>query len=252
MTKIGFLEIFQNKKIRMILFSQQTFIKKLIKIKGNKISFSDKFSLNQGSLTKSRELFFISEHIFLRNSYNNIISKQTSHVVYKKHIFDSLSITPVVKSFWYNQKTKYCIDFGTGGGFPGLLLSIFFPEIFISLIDSIQRKTNFHNGIFDILELSNCNSMCIRGENFCNSSFHRNKYDLVTSRAVAELVDLLKIFLYISNSEGKFIAMKKISGCEKEIRDTSSYFSEFNLKLKCLVKIDRKNYGKVLILYKKL
>jgi 16S rRNA (guanine527-N7)-methyltransferase len=252
MTKLGFLEFHQNKKIRKILFPEHSFIKKLTKIKGNEISLSVKFDLNQGTLNKSRGLFFISEHIFLRNSYSNIISKQTSNVVYKKHVFDSLSITPVFKCFWYNQKTTYCIDFGTGGGFPGLLLSIFFPEIFISLIDSIQRKINFHNGIFDILELQNCNSICIRGENLSNSILYRKKYDIVTSRAVAELVDLLKIFLCISNAQGKFVAMKKISGCEKEIRDTSIYFSKFNLKLKCLVKIDRKNYGKVLILYKKL
>ena len=171
--------------------------------------------------------------------------------MYKKHIFDSLSIATVFKSFWLTDDVLNCIDFGTGGGFPGLLLSIAFPEIFISLLDSIERKVKFHIGIIGILNIKNCNSICLRGEQLGNLLVHQEKFDIITSRAVAELIDLLPLFSYITSSKGKLIIMKKIEGCEKEIDSTSIYFPDPKFKLKCLVKVDRKRSGKVIIIYKK-
>jgi len=200
----------------------------------------------------NRNLFLISEHIFLRNSYSNIISKQTSHILYKKHIFDSLTIAPTLKSFWCNKKNKNCIDFGTGGGFPGLVLAIAFPQIFFSMLDSIERKTKFHHGIIFVLNIKNCNSICSRGEYFISSISHRKRYDLVMSRAVAELVDLLELFVSMTNSDGKFIAMKKIKGCGNEFYITYNYSVKLNCKLKSLVKVDKTYLGKVLVIYKKL
>jgi 16S rRNA G527 N7-methylase RsmG len=91
----------------------------------------------------------------------------------------------------------------------------------------------------------------LRGEKISNSISHRNKYDIVTSRAVAELAELLKIFSTISNSKGKIIIMKKIEGFEKEINNTKNYFSELDFKVKCFIKVDKKKSGKLVILYKR-
>lgn len=209
-----------------------------------------RFSLEKKFSEKNKSLFYIAEHVFLRNSYNNIISKQTTNIIYKKHIFDSLTVSSVLRSFWGNTYPKCCIDFGTGGGFPGLVLSIFFPEMFIVLLDSIEKKNNFHMGMFNILDIKNCKSVCLRGENLVQLKVHRKKYDMIVSRAVAELTILLGLFSKMSKFNGKFIAMKKITGCGKEIDNTSSDFLNLKLKLKCLVKVDKKNLGKVLFLYK--
>ena len=218
----------------------------------SEINFSNNLKLNSKISNKNRNLFFICEHIFLRNSYSNIVSKQTSTILYKKHIFDSLSIASPFKSFWFNKKVKKCVDFGAGGGFPGLVLAIFFPQIFISMLDSIQRKTNFHNGIFSILWIKNCNSICSRGEHIIFSISHRKKYDVVTSRAVAELENLLELFVYITNSYAKFIAMKRIKGCSKELNSTHNLSIKLDFKIKSIIKIDKRYSGKVLIVYKKI
>lgn len=202
-------------------------------------------------LHKNRNLYFVSEHVFLRNNYNNIISKQSTNIIYKKHVLDSLTIVPFFKSFWYNKKPKACLDFGTGGGFPGLIISIFFPEIFISLLDSIEKKTIFHKGTLDIIKSPNCNSICLRGERLNYSINHLKKYDLVLSRAVANLGLLIELSKTLIKSAGMFIAMKKIDGCGKEINETVIVFSKQDVKLKCLVKVDTKRSGKVLFVLKK-
>ena len=249
---LGFTHIYMAKK-RNTVFQKKIFVQEThIMMKNIQHSLLDRIKLNDKAFYKNRSLFLVTEHILLRNSYNNLISNQTANIIYKKHIFDSLSISAILKSFWFNKKIKNCIDFGTGGGFPGLLIAILFPEIFISLLDSVERKTKFHMGILDILDLKNCNSICIRGEKIFKSIVHREKYDIVTSRAVSELIDLLQIFSIMSNIEGKFIAMKKIKSSGKEIKKTFVYFSEPKFKLKCLIKVDRTNTGKMVLIYKKI
>jgi len=250
--ELGFTHFYMVKK-RNSVYQKKIFVqKKVISMKNSQYSYLDKLELKNKTFSKNRSLFLVTEHILLRNSYNNLISNQTANIIYKKHIFDSLSISTILRSFWFNKKIKNCMDFGTGGGFPGLLIAILFPEIFTSLLDSIERKTKFHLGILNILELKNCNSICIRGEKIFQSIVHREKYDIVTSRAVSELTGLLEIFSIMSNTEGKFIAMKKIESCGKEIKNTFVYFSESKFKIKCLIKVDRINTGKVLLIYKKL
>jgi len=202
-------------------------------------------------LHRNRKLYFVSEHVFLRNNYNNIISKQSANIIYRKHVLDSLTLMPFFKSFWYNKKTKTCLDFGTGGGFPGLVISIFFPEIFISLLDSIEKKTIFHRGTLGIIRSSNCNSICLRGERLNYSINHLKKYDLVLSRAVANLGLLIELSKTLIKSTGMFVAMKKIRGCGKEINDTIVFPLKTDVKIKCLVKVDTKRSGKVLFIFKK-
>lgn len=240
-----------EKKDRII--SKKNFIEKPdMSLKNDKYNLFNKLKLERKTSKNNRSLFFITEHILLRNSYNNLVSNKTANVIYKTHIFDSLSIFWIFRSFWSTKKIKNCIDFGTGGGFPGFLVAIFFSEIFVSLLDSIERKTKFHFGVLEILNLQNCNSICIRGERIYQSIVHRTKYDIVTSRAVSELEDLLKMFYFMAKNGGKFIAMKRIKCCGKEIENTYTYFSEPNFKIKCLIKVDKRNDGKVLKIYKKL
>ena len=202
-------------------------------------------------LHRNRNLYFVSEHVFLRNNYNNIISKQTNNIIYKKHVLDSLTLAPFLKSSWYNKKTKTCLDFGTGGGFPGLVISIVFPEIFISLLDSIEKKTIFHRGTLDIIRSTNCNSICLRGEQLNYSINHQKKYDLVLSRAVANLSLLIELCKILIKPAGMFVAMKKIGGCGKEIKESVVFVSKPDVKIKCLIRVDNKKSGKVLVVFKK-
>lgn len=248
---INFVILLNPKKNPRSFFSKNTFIQEKVSIEFTKMNLSNSLENYKTLLKGNKNLFYVSEHVFLRNTYNNIISKQTTNVIYKKHIFDSLSLAPFFKSFWHTKKEKTCLDFGTGGGFPGLVLSVFFPQIFISLLDSIEKKNSFHIGILNIIKSDNCNSICFRGEKLGHSINYQEKYDLVLSRAVADLSLLICLSITFLNTKGKFTAMKKINGCAKEINNTMVFFSKPNIKLKCLVKIDNEKMGKVLVVFKK-
>lgn len=118
--------------------------------------------------------------------------------VYLKHFYDSLTIIKIVD---LNNVSTLC-DVGTGAGFPGIVLKIFYPHLKITLIDSLQKRVNYLNGIIKIMKLDNIKAIHIRGEE------HKEKYDIVTSRAVANIEKLTKYTMHLLNNNGQMIAMK--------------------------------------------
>ena len=118
--------------------------------------------------------------------------------VYLKHFYDSLTLNKVVDL----KKIKTLCDVGTGAGFPGIVLKIIFPDIKITLIDSLQKRVNYLNTIIKELELNNIEAIHTRGEDF------KGKYDVVTSRAVANIEKLMDYTMHLVSKEGIFVAMK--------------------------------------------
>lgn len=116
------------------------------------------------------------------NSKINVISRKDIDSLYEKHVLHSLSIAAVFS--W--KPGMEVIDIGTGGGFPGIPLAIFFPEVEFHLVDSIGKKIKVVNEIKDALNLSNVTTQHIRAEQISN-----RKFDSAVSRAVAPLKDLL-------------------------------------------------------------
>ena len=118
--------------------------------------------------------------------------------VYLKHFYDSLTINKVV-----NLKTvKTLCDVGTGAGFPGIVLKIFFPNLKITLIDSLQKRINYLNDVIEKLNLKDIEAIHSRGEDF------NNKYDVVTARAVANIEKLVDYTMHLVKKDGIFVAMK--------------------------------------------
>lgn len=115
------------------------------------------------------------------NSKINVISRKDISSLYEKHILHSLSIAGV---FDFKAATDI-LDIGTGGGFPGIPLAIFFPEVNFHLIDSINKKLNVVRGIAESIELKNICTTHIRAEEIKN-----RRYDFVVTRAVAPLKNL--------------------------------------------------------------
>src|SRR5437764_10446086 len=115
------------------------------------------------------------------NSKINLISRKDIGGLYEKHVLHSLSIAALFPF----AKGMEIIDIGTGGGFPGVPLAIFFPDTRFHLIDSIQKKLKVVDEVKDAIGLNNITTEHIRAEEIRN-----RKYDFVVSRAVAPLKEL--------------------------------------------------------------
>jgi 16S rRNA (guanine527-N7)-methyltransferase len=115
------------------------------------------------------------------NEKINVISRKDIDSLYLKHVLHSLSIAAVVEF----KPGSEIIDIGTGGGFPGIPLAIFFPEVQFHLVDSIAKKLKVVSGVAEDIGLTNVTTQHTRAEEIKN-----RKFDFAVSRAVAPLKDL--------------------------------------------------------------
>jgi len=118
--------------------------------------------------------------------------------VYLKHFYDSLTLNKVINL----KEVKTLCDVGTGAGFPGIVLKIAFPNIKITLIDSLQKRVNYLNEIIKELDLKDIGAIHTRGEDY------KGHFQVVTSRAVANIEKLLNYTMHLVEKDGVFIAMK--------------------------------------------
>lgn len=140
------------------------------------------------------------------NSYMNLTAITEFDDVMKKHFIDSLSL---VKAFDKIKKEEVSvIDIGSGAGFPGLPLKIAFPQIHLTLLDSLQKRINFLKEVVNNLELQNVTMIHGRAEDYAKPSFYREKFDLCVSRAVANLSTLSELCLPYVKVNGLFISYK--------------------------------------------
>ena len=117
------------------------------------------------------------------NAKINVISRKDIDNLYEHHVMHSMAIAQLIQF----QPGTRILDFGTGGGFPGIPLAILFPECQFKLIDGTGKKISVAQAVCEAIGLKNCEPCHLRGEE------EKGKYDFVVSRAVMPLPDLVKI-----------------------------------------------------------
>lgn len=174
-------------------------------------------------LTENQLCQFINYYELLVewNQVMNLTAITDFDEVLKKHFIDSLSL---IKAYSVNSKMnseispELCssilqsdisiIDVGTGAGFPGVPLKIAFPELKITLLDSLNKRINFLNTVIEELGLEDIETIHGRAEDFSKKGMLREKFDLCVSRAVANLSTLSEYCLPYVKVGGKFISYK--------------------------------------------
>jgi 16S rRNA (guanine527-N7)-methyltransferase len=169
-------------------------------------------------LTKEQYEKFI---IYMRllqewNEKVNLTAIVEDEDVIKKHFIDS------IKAFKREEfkKAKTLIDVGTGAGFPGLPIAIMKSDIKVTLLDSLNKRVNFLNTVIDKLELTNISTIHSRAEDGARDSKLREKFDIATSRAVANMSVLSEFCLPYVKVGGSFIALKGPS-VDQEIKESA-------------------------------
>lgn len=122
--------------------------------------------------------------------------------VYLKHYYDSLTL---LKAVDLSQVSTLC-DVGTGAGFPGIVLKIVFPNLKVTLVDSLQKRVTYLNTTIQELGLTDIVAYHVRGEDYAKE--HREEFDVVVARAVSELRIIAEICIPMVKIGGHFIAMK--------------------------------------------
>ena len=136
------------------------------------------------------------------NKVMNLTGITEKKEVYLKHFYDSLTLNKIID---LNDVKTLC-DLGSGAGFPGIVIKIVFPNINITLVDSLNKRINFLNEVITTLNLENINTVSARIEEY--ALLHDEEYDVVTARAVAPLNVLLELGSKLIKVDGYFVAMK--------------------------------------------
>lgn len=154
------------------------------------------------------------------NERMNLTAITEEESVYLKHFYDSIT---AAFSFDFKRPLRI-VDVGAGAGFPSLPLKIVFPEIDVTIVDSLNKRITFLNALAEELNLTGVAFYHDRAEQFGQKQEHREKYDVALSRAVARMSVLTELCLPLVKQGGTFIAMKA-AGAEEELAEAKKAVS---------------------------
>lgn len=156
---------------------------------------------------QTEQFILYYEMLIEKNKVMNLTAITEFDEVMKKHFIDSLSLVKAydVKNL---ENGISVIDIGTGAGFPGIPLKIVYPNLKMTLMDSLNKRVTFLNEVIDALGLEQIDTVHGRAEDYAKLDLLREKYDLCVSRAVANLSTLSEYCLPYVKVGGKFISYK--------------------------------------------
>jgi len=151
---------------------------------------------------KKEKLLRYYELLIEWNNMMNLTAITDKKDVYLKHFYDSLT---VYRDVDLTSNISIC-DVGTGAGFPGIVLKIVFPNLKITLIDSLNKRITFLNHVINELELTNIEARHDRMEDYSRKNIE--KFDVIVSRAVASIPVISEISALALKIQGKLILMR--------------------------------------------
>ena len=191
------------------------------------------------------KLEIYKEFLIKYNQHTNLTRIIDEKDIYLKHFYDSLTIVKFVDL----NKVNDLLDIGTGAGFPGMVLKIFFPNIKVTLLDSNNKKINFLKELTSKLKID-IDLVNDRAENYIKNN--REHYDIVVSRAVAPLPILLELSIPFVKVKGLFISMKAIADEELELSKNTHTILGANIKSVNKFYLVKEKSQRTIIIYEKV
>lgn len=179
------------------------------------------------------------------NKICNLTAITDEDGVVEKHFYDS--IFPQ-KYFSLNAKV---LDIGAGAGFPSIPLKLVRDDLSFTLLDSLNKRINFLNNTIQTLNLKNIEAMHGRAEDFAKFSDYREKFDITTARAVANLKVLSEYCLPFVKVGGQFIAYKS-GNCEEEINEAKQIICELGGKISKVIDYNIGENSRKLVIIEKI
>ncbi len=173
---------------------------------------------------KATKLFLYKELLIEWNEKMNLTAITEDYEVIIKHFVDCLECTKVISN------EEKIIDVGTGAGFPGMVLAIYYPDKKFTLLDALNKRLIFLQEVINKLEIKNVEIIHGRAEEVARKDEYRESYDASVSRAVAQLPTLLEYVSPFVNVGGKCIVMKGDS-VDEEIKLAQNALNILNLKV---------------------
>lgn len=194
------------------------------KFEGAGFAFSD---------LQKRQFYTFYQMLIEKNKVMNLTGITKFTEVVEKHFLDSISINQVVNL----ENSVSILDLGTGAGFPGIPLKIAFPEIDITLMDSLNKRILFLNEVIQELQLKGITTVHARAEELARNKSYREQFDFCVSRAVANLSTLEEYCLPFVKVGGKFVSYKS-GEIEEEVEDSKRACFLLGGKLNQVYKFD--------------
>ena len=192
-----------------------------------------------------KQLYKYYELLVEKNKVMNLTGITEVEQVYLKHFYDSLTLNKIIDL----KNVNSLCDVGTGAGFPGLVIKILFPHINVTLVDSLNKRINFLNEVINELKLEGIEAIHARAEEYAIKN--REKYDVVTARAVTTLNVLSEFCLPLVKVNKYFIPMK--ANINNEIEESNRALNLLGGKIEKIVefKLPVENSNRTLVLIKK-